>query len=213
MINRINWKLLREYLRYRVEVDQVSARSSRLEESWLRHLLEWAQEKPFDKVGKVRPTFPEYMLRSRLDGREGTLSPSYVGKVISSAHGFLKWLREHRKGYANITPSYLDTLKRPRMTIEPREHEAVTLEEIMAIAKAPAKTVGERRIRAAAVFWFLSGIRIGAFVSLPLSAVDMDTLSVKQWPRLGVRTKFKKHATTYLLPVPELLQVVRDWDS
>jgi integrase len=35
---------------------------------------------------------------------------------------------------------------------------------------------------------------------------------VKQWPNLGVRTKFKKHATTYLLDIPDLLAVVRTWD-
>jgi integrase len=98
------------------------------------------------------------------------------------------------------------------MENEKKEHEAVTIEEIRAIAKAPVTTLGERRIRASAVFWFLSGIRIGAFVSLPLLAVDLDNLSVKQWPKLGVRTKFKKRATTFLLNIPDLLEVIRDWD-
>jgi hypothetical protein len=36
---------------------------------------------------------------------------------------------------------------------------------------------------------------------------------VKQWPKLGVRTKFKKHATTFLLGIPDLLEVVREWDK
>jgi integrase len=99
------------------------------------------------------------------------------------------------------------------MTIEEKEHEAVTLEEIRNIAKAPVTTIGERRIRASAVFWFLSGIRIGAFVSLPLSAVDIEGFAIKQWPRLGVKTKFKKHATTFLLDIPDLLEVVRAWDK
>ena len=51
------------------------------------------------------------------------------------------------------------------MTIEAKDHEAVTLEEILAITKAPVYTMRDRRIRAAAIFWFLSGIRIGAFVT------------------------------------------------
>ena len=71
----------------------------------------------------------------------------------------------------------------------------------------------ERRIRAAACFWFLSGIRIGAFVTLPLSAVDLDNLTVKQWPKLGVKTKFSKHATTFLSGIPKLLEVARAWDK
>ncbi len=83
---------------------------------------------------------------------------------------------------------------------------------MMAIANAPVFTMRDRRIRASAVFWFLSGIRIGAFVSLPIKAVDIENMTVKQWPReLGVKTKFQKHATTFLLNIPELLQVVIDW--
>jgi site-specific recombinase XerC len=99
------------------------------------------------------------------------------------------------------------------MTVERGEHEAVTLDEVLAISKAKAVTVSERRIRASCCFWFLSGIRIGAFVTLPLEAVDLDKLTVKQWPKLGVKTKFQKHATTFLLPIPELLKVVRGWDD
>ena len=213
MINRINWKLIREYLKYRREVDHISPESQRLEESRLRHLLEWANDRSFDKVVKIRPTYPEYILTARMDGKEKSLSPIYVEKLIRSAYCFLKWLNTHRKGYSEVNQAYLDTLKPPRMTIEYREHEAVTIDEIRAIAQTPAVTIGERRIRASAVFWFLSGIRIGAFVSLPLSAVDLDNLAVKQWPKLGVRTKFKKHAKTYLLNISDLLEVIREWDN
>ncbi len=50
-------------------------------------------------------------------------------------------------------------------------------------------------------------------MTLPLEAVDLEKLAVKQWPKLGVKTKFQKHATTFLLPIPELLRVVRAWDD
>jgi integrase len=36
--------------------------------------------------------------------------------------------------------------------------------------------------------------------------------SIKQWPNLGVQTKFRKRATTYFLDIPDLLQVVEEWD-
>jgi integrase len=99
------------------------------------------------------------------------------------------------------------------MTDEPSEHEAVTLEEAQAMAGAPARRARDRRIRAAAILWFLSGIRVGAFVTLPVMAIDLDKRTVKQWPSLGVRTKLSKHATTHLLDIPDLLQVVREWDE
>lgn len=46
--------------------------------------------------------------------------------------------------------------------------------------------------------------------------VNLSDLSVKQWPSLGVRTKFKKHATTYLLTIPEapeVFEIVKQWDD
>lgn len=199
-------------MHYRREVDLLSKNSLRLEETMLSHLLEWAGNEPFEKSSSIRPVFPDYMLTANRDKNSKILSPIYIRKVIRAAHNFYKWLTTHRRGFGVVSQAWLDTLKTPRMTIEYREHEAVTLEEIMAIAKASVFTYRDRRIRAAAVFWFLSGIRVGAFVTLPIMAVDIENLTIKQWPKLGVHTKFKKHATTYLLNIPELLDVVRDWD-
>lgn len=99
------------------------------------------------------------------------------------------------------------------MESKPRDHEAVTLEEIKAIAKASTKTLREERIQAAAVLWFLSGIRVGAFVTLPIKAVDIQNRTIMLWPSLGVKTKFNKHSTVYLLEIPELLEVVTAWDN
>jgi len=212
MINRQNWKLVCEYLKYRRDFDQISKKSQRLEESRLRHLLEWANDFPFERVVKILPSFPQYILNIRIDGRSGSLSPIYVEKVIRAAYRFFKWVTNHKRGFTSLNQIYLDTLKPPKMENEKKEHEAVTIEEIRAIAKASVTTIGERRIRASALFWFLSGIRIGAFVSLPLLAVDLSSFSVKQWPKLGVRTKFKKRATTFLLNIPDLVEVVREWD-
>ncbi len=78
---------------------------------------------------------------------------------------------------------------------------------------SPADLLLERRARAAAVFLFLSGMRIGAFVSLPIQAVDIPNRKVIQYPSLGVRTKNRKFGITYLLDIPELLKVVQEWDD
>jgi integrase len=184
----------------------------RLEESLLRHLLEWSNETPLCQAPNIRPTLPEYMLSARLDGKNLKLSSTYIKKVVRTSYRFFAWLKIHQRGYKNITIDWLDTLRPPRMAIEHKEHEAVTLEEILAIARAPVYTLRDRRIRAAAVLWFLSGIRIGAFVTLPIAAVDLVNLSIRQWPSLGVKTKLQKQGTTYLLNNPELLQVVKEWD-
>jgi integrase len=80
----------------------------------------------------------------------------------------------------------------------------------------PAELAGDLAIlrdRAAAVLLFLSGAHAGAFTSLPILAVDIPGRAIRQWPELGVRTKFGKRATTYLLEILELLKVVAEWDA
>jgi len=136
-----------------------------------------------------------------------------MDKVIGASRRFFDWLSRHQNGYNFIKSNYLDTLKSPRMESKPQDHEAVTLEEIIEIAKAPTITLKDERIQAAAILWYLSGIRIGAFVSLPIKAVDIKNRTIMLWPSLGVKTKFNKHTTVYLLDIPELLEVVVAWDN
>lgn len=42
--------------------------------------------------------------------------------------------------------------------------------------------------------------------------MDLENRTLKLWPSLGVKTKFKKHSTSFLLEIPELLEVVFAWD-
>ncbi len=213
MINKRNWRLTKVFLEYRFAVDQICEGSLRAEETHLRFLLQWAAEQSFQKAASLRPTFPEYMLSARLDGLEGRLSPEYIKKVLASARRFFSWLSLNQSGYKGIKQAWINTLKTKRLSDVPRNKEAVTIDEIKAIAKAPASTTFERRIRAAAVLLFLSGMRIGALVSLPLQAVDLEKRIIYQYPSLGVRTKNRKYGVTTLLDIPELLEVVKAWDG
>ncbi len=79
-------------------------------------------------------------------------------------------------------------------------------------------TLTEEADVAAVAFLFLSGMRISAFTSLPVCAVDcaQDPIPVRQWPELGVRTKNGVAATTFLLPYSELADlraIVKLWDA
>jgi integrase len=56
-------------------------------------------------------------------------------------------------------------------------------------------------------------MRASALTTLPIAALDLEKLSVRQWPELGVLTKNSKHATTFLLNIPDLLAAVRLWDA
>lgn len=210
MINRNNWRLVNEYLKYRKETDQVSSKTIRLEKTWLQHTLLWLGEKPIEQAPKIKPVFSEYVLS--IDGEQ--LSNGYLQRLVSMNRRFMEWISIHKAGYRNIlSVSWLTTIKLPRMKEEEKEHEFVTYEEIIQIVNTPVFSLRDKRIRASAVLWFLSGVRIGAFVSLPIKAVNLEKLEIYQFPSLGVQTKFGKSATTDLLPIPELLEIVREWDS
>ena len=214
MINRDNWTLINKYLEYRRKVDQMSEKTIRLETTWLNHVLEWADETGFEKAPMIRTTFPAYLKTARKDGKEQPYSREYARKVVGCAKRFFEWLTVHQVGFrSRLSQVWIDSLKPPRITPVPSKHESVTIEEIRKIANAPTITKREERIKAAAVFWFLSGIRIGAFVTLPIKAIDIENLEIKQWPSLGVKTKFNKHQTTYMLNIPDLLDVVLKWDQ
>lgn len=213
MIDRGNWKRTKEYLEHRLHVDQISEGSLKLEKTYTRYLLEWAQETPFRKAPSLRPTFPEFLLSYRLDGSRERLSTVSIKKILSTARRFFAWLSDFKPGNSAIKQTWVQSLKYRSGEVQKKSRKAVPFEDILAIANAPVRNLQERRIRAAACFWYLSGIRIGAFVSLRLNTIDLNNGFILQYPELGVRTKNKKHAKTFLLPIPELFQVVRDWDN
>lgn len=214
MINRANWKLYKAYLRYRVEVAQISENSLRMNETRLRHLLKWADSTPFVKVPSIRPTFPKYLKNARADGRGSKLSPAYTKKVIEAAYQFGTWLIIYHSGYKNKFPLWVDSLRPPRsFMFEQQRKKAITLQEVRAIAAAPVHEVWEQRIKSAVILMYLSGIRVGAFVTLPLKAVNIPELEIKQWGDLGVKTKNRKEGTTFLFDIPDLIQIVQDWDN
>jgi site-specific recombinase XerC len=213
MVNKQNWHVMNKYLEYRSSVDQISKGSLGKEVTHMRYLLEWAQEISFKQAATIRPTFPEYLLSNRISDKEGQLSAVYIKKMLATARLFFTWLSDNEAGYKHIKQAWIKTIKVKRLSNAPRTSEYATIEEMLVIAARPAQAAQARRARAGLVFLFLSGMRIGAFVSLPLQAVDIPNRTVYQYPSLGVRTKNNKHAKTSLLDIPELIKVVQDWDD
>lgn len=213
MINKTNWRLVNKFLSYRLNVDQLSKGSMRTQEIHTRYLLEWAQDTSFRNAPTIRPTFPQYLLENRISDKEGQLSPVYIKKTLATARLFFTWLSDNEAGYKQFKQAWIKTLKAKRLAEVQKNKEYVTLQEIMAIASRPVNSVWERRTRASLIFLYLSGMRINAFVSLPVRAVDIANRCVYQYPEFGVRTKNNKSAKTFLLDIPELLKIVKEWDT
>jgi integrase len=211
MVNRRNYLWAKEHLKYLAEVMQLSDRSIKRYWSYFKHLLLWADEIVFSKAPNVRPTFPTY-----LKDVGANLAPTTLKKIVNAAKRLFVWLKlTHPTQFRTVTKAWIDALRPPRVDAPAPDHVFVTLEEVVQLTtiEVDGNNLALRRDQASVAFLYLSGMRGGAFGSLPLEAVDLKERAVKQWPSLGVRTKNGKSATTYLFEIPELLEVVEEWDA
>jgi site-specific recombinase XerC len=53
------------------------------------------------------------------------------------------------------------------------------------IASLNPETLAEKRGRAAMIFMYLSGMRVGAFLTLPIECVDLGQMKIYQIPSMG----------------------------
>ncbi len=216
VIHRNNYLLVRRYLQDLGEVYQLLGSSLGRYRFYLRHLLLWAGETPFQQAAKLRPTFPIYV--NNLPGRNGDMPLASVTqkKIIEVGKRFFTWGKQnYPKEFGSLTTAWLESLRSPRVRDSNDEHEYVSLEEVKQLVAIPhdEDDIALLRDKAAAAILFLSGARASAFTTLPISAVDLPARTLRQWPELGVATKNGKRATTYLLPIPELLSVAQIWDD
>lgn len=219
LINRRNYTETREYLAFCRDVRQNNQKSVDLARVTLDHLLQWATETPFHRAPDLRPILPVYLA-------ERDLSPAYLDKLFSITRAFFTWARERDpERYAAVKVDWVAGLRSRRGPGRIVERELFSLDQVRALLNfTPARRI-ERRDRAMAAFLFLSGMRAGAFVSLPVRSVVLDyrpsatdslMILVRQWPDWGVCTKNAKAANTYLLPHPELedlREIVRAWHT
>lgn len=208
-LNRHNWQDTRAYLDYCASVRQCQPPTVELYRVTLDHLLRWATATPLPQAPDLRPTYPQYLL-------DLNLSISFAGKCLAVARAFFSWAIANQPTRYAVKPIFVESLILRKREPTVKEREFFSVEEVFAVIDLPAVTLIERRDRAGIAFLFLSGMRDSAFCSLPIQAVDFEAYPprVKQWPALGVRTKFGKAANTILLPEPaRLVEIARDWDS
>ena len=100
--------LVRRYLQDLEEIYQLSGSSLGRYRFYLRHLLLWAGETPFQQVAKLRPTFPGYV--SNLPGRLGEtpLAPVSQKKIIEAGKRFFIWAKQnHPKEFGSLSTAWL----------------------------------------------------------------------------------------------------------
>ena len=163
-------------------------------------------------------------------------------KICAVSRMFFKWARmEYPSRYRTVSLRWIETLRPSRRarraSARLRKVEAWNLEDVLKVAALTDDDLRMRRLdglsldalagagrygrldlallrtQAAICFMYLSGMRVTAFLSLPVSCVNLDEGKIEQDPSRGVLTKFRKAAVTGLLPIPDLMNVVRRWDS
>lgn len=216
LINRDNYHLTLAYLKYLEEVRQNDRLTVVNRRMAMRHQLEWAADRPFIDAEHIRPTFPRYLLSADLNGDGKPISPGYAVKVCRVVQDFMRWYRRSDKAAAKAIPeSWIETVTIARTESAVHESEYYTLDEVRQLLAVPAQTRRIERDQAAVAFLFLSGMRVGAFVSMRIEALMLagDHPYVRQYPELGMKTKNRKAADTWLWLIPDLLERVRAWDS
>ena len=216
MINRQNWLDTKAFLSYQENTMQNDRLTISRLRGALRPLLAWADSRPFGNARMIEPTYPAYLATVKTEAGKPFTGASGA-KTLQIARQFFKFARsEWPARYKSVSESWVQTLqpaKRNAAQSRLKDHSHYSLADVLKIAALDGENLQERRDIAAVAFLFLSGMRIGAFTSLPLECVNIQTGQVKQLPEKGVMTKNRKAAITYLLPIPELMTIVTAWDN
>jgi len=212
-----NQSLVKSYLEYLDMVRQNDPLSIDLYRTHLRQLLSWSKDVPIEQSKQISPSFPTYLANSLGERTGRPLSPRYMDDVCSTARAFFMWCRrEHVEKFSTIPLDWIECLKPNKansMDSQPKKCDHFTVEDIRKIISVESKTLTDERGKASIAFLFLSGMRIKAFLTIPISCVDLENFRIYQLPARGVATKFHKAAITTLLPIPDLLEVVQAWDQ
>ena len=221
MINRENYLYQKSYLDYVLNVKNRADATVQREKIYTNYFLIWLDQIPIPRANKKDGSFPKFIAenRQREFGDEEIgypgLHPNTQKKTIQTTKRFLKYLKLAEPDKMQSLPLlWIESLS-PVQAIEmPAYHIYVTHQEMVEIARfqPPRNNLRLQRAQAASCFLFLSGTRNTAFITTPLKAVNLEAMEYYQWPKLGVQTKNRKHATTYLLNIPEVLEPVYRWD-
>ena len=220
MINRQNKKLTNQYLHEILNDNDIGHKTFKVKKTRLTQFLTFADKIVFkDLPDKANgKNFKNYLKseKARRDNKSKPLSSEYLRQVSSTTRLFLEWLQD-QPGYGKITNKWVrsfSTHRRDTQSSTPDGYRIYfSIDEIEKIAKTPVFTLNQERTKAAIIFLFLTGMRIGAFVTLPIRAVDISQRIVFKYPELGVETKFNAKGKARIANIPFLLKIVGTWDQ
>jgi integrase len=215
MINRSNFGAVKDFQDYCARVHHLSVDSLARYRAYLRLVLLWLMDVPLAVADRHQPSFPIFLSTWRTP-QDKPLSASSLRKIVQVTQALFRFLKQQQAYDARqLSNEWIESLRPPAAHVPEKDHEYVTLESALRIARLEIELTDltVRRDQAAFCLMYLSGIRIGALSTLTIQAVDLERNEIRQWAELGVKTKFGKAMTSHLLQLPELLTPVRSWDA
>lgn len=217
LVSRDNYLLVKKYLDSLREDGRIADTSIARYRFYLRHALLWAMDTPFRQAQSIKPSLLTYLDEARNEKGE-PLAAETRKKVVENTRKFFEWCKmDQAQLFRNLPTHWLQKLKFQKKSSPgiQKEPQFLLPDEVVQLARLPGdeSDLAHWRDRAMAARLFLTGERASAAVTSPISAIDFDKLSLRQWPELGVKTKNGKKATTFLFNIPELISVARSWDE
>lgn len=202
-----NERIKRKYFCHLKEVKGLSDKTITQVKKSVVRFEEFTNFKDFKKfTPKQASEFKRWFASSKSKITGDNISKSALLSAINHLKDFFVWLSV-QKGYRKITAPDIQHFnlsendKRAAKAGKPRDF--ASLEQIkMVIEKMPTTNEIERRNKAIICFLILTGVRVGALLSLKLKHVDLEKNFVNQDPN-EVETKFKKQIITYFINVDE----------
>lgn len=226
MIDRENKKLVDQYLRemqQRVNAEDISKLSYAVYKGHLIHLLSFAGDRKIRDLPKYCNgyDYKSYLLspENRRDNRSTPLSSEFRRKNLLVVTDFLRWFKDEHGGKrfkrAWISTFMAQNKWRTNSSYIEVNTSYFRYEEILQIAQFSPNNLREERTQAAIIFLYLTGMRMTAFLTLPIIGVNLADRTVMQISEIGVRTKLGKEAITKMLPVldRQIDEAINRWDD
>jgi integrase len=201
-----NETIKREFFDYLRESKGLSEKSIDLHERKIHLWEDFSEGVDYGHFNKERvKKFKKWLKQQRT--RKGHLfSPSYRYDTMRMLKVFFGWLAQQEGYRQRITATDVEyltiALKEAQAAKQQSRREVPTMDEVAkTIEHISGATEVDRRDRALFCLNLLTGIRIGAMVSLSIRSFDPDKLIIDQSPKDGVQTKFSKQITTIFFPL------------
>ncbi|MBA4375687.1 MAG: hypothetical protein C0401_05885 [Anaerolinea sp.] len=215
LINRENYLDTLEYIDYQDRIEQCCKDSLKRKWAYMRHFLEYACGAGFNSLDNLSVTFPNYLEKARNDNKTVRLSPVTIRRNLLEVRDFYRWAMLYKtKKYKKVSPIWLSTLRISKSRFNRAglpDREYYSLEDTLKLCKFNPDSLIDKRDRATVALLYLSSMRISATTSIKVHSIDLDSMTIYQNPADGVKTKNNKSMETILLPIDELLEVIKDW--